>query len=142
MTDKTEEDRQRLILEASRAVDGYHDWAASQEPDWDPLHDAVPIEHCNGFMWMYRVVWMDEVVEVYKHGITRQSIHLDHSGRAYLYRYRLGRDRFEELPVDDAVDGVFRDIEKMGYSRETPYDEAYRLEHYRKAREMGWTIVS
>ena len=50
--------------------------------------------------------------------------------------------RYEEIPVAAAVDGVFEDIEKMGFTRVTPYDEAFRLEDYRKAREMGWTIIS
>lgn len=142
MTDNAEEESQRLILEASRAVDEFRDRLGSEQPDWNPLHDAIPIEHCDGFMWMFRVPWKKEVIECYKHGITRRSIHLDHGGRAYRYRYRSGRDEYVEVPVAAAVDGVFEDIEKMGHTRATPYDEEYRLEHYRKAREMGWTIVS
>lgn len=138
MTDDAEEDRQRFILKASRAVDLFHEWSASQEPDWDPLHDAVPIEHCDGFMWMYRLAWKNEVIEVYKHGITRRSLHLDHTGHAYLYR----RDWYEEIPVDEAIDRVFEDIEEMGCTRQTPYTEEYRREKYRRAREAGWTIIS
>jgi len=131
MTDDAEKDRQRFILKASRAVDAFREWSASQEPDWDPLHDAVPIEHCDGFMWMYRLAWKNEVIEVYKHGITRRALHLDHTGHAYLYR----GDRYEDIPVDEA-------IEAMGCTRQTPYTEEYRREKYRRAREAGWTIIS
>ncbi len=138
MTDHTEEDRQRLILEASRFVDAFREWNASQEPDWGPLHDALPIKHCDGFMWMFRVVWSGELIQVYKHGITRRSLHLDNSGHAYLYR----GDRYEEVPVGDAVDRVFEDIEEMGYTRETPYTEEYRREKYRRAGEAGWTVIA
>jgi hypothetical protein len=131
-------DQQRLILEASRFVDSFREWSASQEPDWDPLHEALPIEHCDGFMWMYRVAWMGELIEVYKHGITRISLHLDHSGHAYLYR----GDFYEEIPVKDSVDRVFEDIEEMGFTRDTAYTEEYRLEKHRRARELGWTIIT
>ncbi len=138
MIDDAEEDRQHFILEASRAIDAFRERNASQEPDWYPLHDAVPIEHCDGFMWMYRLAWKREVIEVYKHGITRRSLHLDHSGHAYLYR----RNRYKEIPVGEAVDRAFEDIEKFGCTRETPYTEEYRREKYRRASEAGWTIIS
>ena len=138
MSQQSDEDQQRFILETSRFLDSYRDWSSAQEIDWDPLHDALPMEHCDGFMWMYRVTWKTEVIEVYKHGITRMSLHLDHSGRAYLYR----GDGYEEIPVKDAVDRVFDDIERMGFSRETPYTEEYRRDKYRRAREMGWTIIT
>ncbi len=142
MPDKSAEDTQRLVLEVSRAADEFRDRLGSEQPDWKPLHDAIPIEHCDGFMWMLRGPWKEEVIECYKHGITRRSIHLDHAGRAYLYRRRSGRDEYLEIPVSAAVDGVFCDIEKMGFTRATPYDEAFRLERNRKARDMGWTIIS
>ncbi|MCL1594132.1 MAG: hypothetical protein M3132_07280, partial [Actinomycetia bacterium] len=72
------------------------------------------------------------------HGITRCSLHLDHSGHAYLYR----ADRYTKIPVSAAIDLVFKDIEEMGYTRETPYTEEYRDEKYRRAREAGWTIIT
>lgn len=131
-------ERQRLILEASRAVDAVRKQHASLEPNWDVLHDAVPIEHCDGFMWMSRVVWKAEVIEVYKHGITRRSLHLDHSGNAYRYR----RGRFAKIPVGIAVERVFMGIEEQGWTRETPYTEEFRREKYRMLCEAGWTIIT
>jgi hypothetical protein len=46
------------------------------------------------FMWMFRIDLEDgSVVEAYKHSWTRQYLHLDHDGRAYVLR---GDGRYEE----------------------------------------------
>ena len=134
----TEEERQAFILKMSRIVDEMRERCASFEPDWGPLHDALPLKHCNGFMFMYRDEWEGRVIEVYKHGITRVSLHLDHDGRGYLYR----SDGYIEVPVPVAVDRVFEDIEEMGFTRRTPYTEEYRRQKHKKAREMGWTVIT
>ncbi len=138
MTDISEEERQRLILDLSRKVDAFRDEYLSGEPDWDPLHAALPMKHCDGFMWMYRTEWSGETIEHYKHGITRRYLHLDHSGHAYLYR----PDEYIETTPGIAVEFVFAGIESMGATRETGYNEAYIREKHRKMREMGWTVIS
>ncbi len=134
----TEEERQQLILEIGHLLDGLRTEDAAREADWNPLHDVLPLEHCDGFMWMNRIDWEGRAIEVYKHGITRRSLHLDHDGRAYLYR----SGEWAEVPVSVAVDHVFEDIEEMGCTRETPYTEEYRGEKYRRARELGWTVIA
>jgi hypothetical protein len=134
----TEEERQAFILEMSRILDEMRERCASFEPDWGPLHDALPLKHCNGFMFMYRDEWEGRVIEVYKHGITRVSLHLDHDRRGYLYR----SNGYIEVPVSVAVDRVFEDIEEMGFTRKTPYTEEYRRQKHKKAREMGWTVIT
>jgi hypothetical protein len=136
--DLSEEERQRFILEISRKVDAFREEYLSGEPDWDPLHAALPMKDCNGFMWMHRVVWEGKDIEVYKQGITRRSLHLDHDGRAYLY----SDGAYVDVPVGIAVELVFAGIAGMGATRETPYNEAYVREKHRKAREMGWTVIS
>ena len=138
MTYEAEEDRQGFILEISRKMDAFREEHLSDEPDWDPLHATLPLEHCDGFMWMHRTELKDETIEHYKHGITRRYLHLDHSGHAYLYR----SPEYVETPVGIAVEIVFADLASMGATRETAYNEAYVLEKHRKAREMGWTIIS
>jgi len=138
MTIESEEERQRLILDISRRVDAFREMYLSGEPDWSPLHAALPMNHCNGFMWMQRVEWEGETIEVYKHGITRRSLHLDHHGRAYVPR----EDDYVDVPVGIAVEIVFSGITNMGATRETAYNEAYVREKHRKAREMGWTVIS
>ncbi|MCP4965983.1 MAG: hypothetical protein GY926_12195 [bacterium] len=133
----TEEERQQLILEVGRLVDGLRVGDA-READWNPLHGVLQLEHCDGFMWMNRIDWEGIVIEVYKHGITRRSLHLDHDGRAYLYRSR----DWAEVSVSVAVDRVFEGIGETGCTRETPYTEEYRGEKYRRARELGWTVIA
>lgn len=136
--DYTEEERQQFILEISRALDELRDTVLSGKPDWGPLHEALPLKHCNGFMFMYRVDWEGRVIEVYKHGITRHWLHLDHNGRGYFYR----RGGYIEVPVSVAVDRAFEGIEEMGFTRRTPYTEEYRRQKHKKAREMGWTVIT
>ena len=138
MTAINEEDRQEFILDISRKMDAFREEHLSDEPDWDPLHAALPLKHCNGFMWMHRSERESETIEHYKHGITRRYLHLDHGGHAYLY----GDGEYVETPVGIAIEIVFADIASMGATRETAYNEAYVLEKHRKAREMGWTIIS
>jgi hypothetical protein len=134
----TEEERQQFILEMSRVLDEFRERCASFEPDWGPLHDALPLKHCDGFMFMYRDEWDGRVIEVYKHGITRRWLHLDHDGCGYFY----SRGGYIEVPVVEAVDYVFEDIEEMGITRKTPYTEEYRRQKHKKAREMGWTVIT
>jgi len=136
--DLSEEERQRLILDISRKVDAFREEYLSGDPDWEPLHAALPMKHCNGFMWMQRVDWEGKDIEVYKHGITRRSLHLDHDGRAYLYR----EGAYVDVPVGIAVEIVFAGLSMLGATRETAYNEAYVREKRRKAREMGWTVIS
>jgi hypothetical protein len=138
MTDLNEEERQKLILELSRRVDAFKEEFLSGEPDWGPLHEAVPMKHCDGFMWMHRTEQDGETIEHYKHGITRRYLHLDHSGHAYLY----ASHRYVETPVGIAVELVFADIGLLGATRETPYNEAYIRKKHRELREMGWTVIS
>ncbi|MEN8235141.1 MAG: hypothetical protein ABFR89_09500 [Actinomycetota bacterium] len=139
MTDVSEEERQKLILDISRKMDAIREECLSGEPDWDPLQAAIPLKHCSGFMWMYREEWEDgTTIEVYRHGITRNWLHLDHDGRGYLYR----DGDYIEIPVGVAVELVFADIGLLGATRETAYDDAYIREKHRKMREMGWTVIS
>lgn len=138
MTHVSDGERQRLILDISRELDAIRERVLVGDPEWDPLHDVLPMKHCNGFVWMYRSTCSEETVEVYKHGISRRYLHLDHNGRAYEYC----SDRSVEIPVGDAVDHVFENIEEMGATRVTRHSEEYVREKHRRARELSWTITS
>ena len=52
------------------------------------------------------------------------------------------RRRFVDVPIERAIDAVFEGIEELGATRSTPYDEAYRLEKYRRLRAAGWTTIT
>lgn len=131
------EDHER-VLALSRLVDRWAEENLAGEPDWAPLEEALPIEWYGGFMWMQRVEQDGVTVELYKHGITRRYLNLDHSGRAYRYT----RSGYVEMPLDEAIDWVFDGVEEMGWSRETVYDDEFRAEKYRAFREAGWTVIT
>jgi hypothetical protein len=126
------------VLAISRIVDQVADEFFGDNPDWGPLHIALPLDWCDGFMWMYRVTQDDATIELYKHGITRRYLNLDQSNHAYRYT----GDGYVQIPVADAIDGVFEEIEGMGWTRETRYDEEFVAEKHRQLREAGWTVIS
>jgi hypothetical protein len=126
------------VLAISRIVDQVADEFLEGEPNWEPLHVALPIEWCDGFMWMYRVEQDDAVIELYKHGISRRYLNLDQLNRAYRYT----EDGYIQLPVALATAVVFEGLEEMGWSRETKYDEEFVAEKHRLLREAGYTVIS
>ena len=64
------------------------------EPEWEPLLNFAP-DHVVDFMWMYAVELTDGTrVQAYKHYWTRDYLHLDDEGRAFIYA---GKERYEEV---------------------------------------------
>ncbi|HEU4706323.1 MAG TPA: hypothetical protein VFS64_03955 [Solirubrobacterales bacterium] len=67
---------------------------SAREPEWEPLLNFAP-DHVVDFMWMYAVELTDGTrLEVYKHYWTRDHLHLDDEGRAFIYA---GNERYEEV---------------------------------------------
>jgi hypothetical protein len=65
-----------------------------REPEWEPLLNFAP-DHVIDFMWMYTVELTDGTrIQAYKHCWTRDYLHLDQAGRAFMY---VGNERFEEV---------------------------------------------
>ena len=126
------------VLAISRIADEVADHYLDGEPDWDPLHTVLPMEWCDGFMWMFRTEQDDAVIEHYKHGITRRYLNLDQLNRAYRYT----GDDYVQIPVVEATDWVFDGIEEIGWTKETRYDEEFVAEKHRLLREAGWTVIS
>jgi hypothetical protein len=63
-------------------------------PEWEPLLDLAPI-HVADFMWMGSVELRDKTrLQLYKHYWTRDYLHLDGDGRAFVF---IGDDRYEEV---------------------------------------------
>jgi hypothetical protein len=131
-------DQDEQVLAISRIVDHVAEEFLEGEPDWEPLHVVLPLAWCDGFMWMYRVEQDDNIIELYKHGITRHYLNLDQDNRAYRYT----GDGYIQIPVALAVEQVFDGIEETGWSRETRYDEEFVTEKHRKMRGAGWTVIS
>jgi hypothetical protein len=64
------------------------------EPEWEPLLNFAP-DHVGDFMWMYAVELTDRTrLQAYKHYWTRDYLHLDDEGRAFIYA---GKQRYEEV---------------------------------------------
>jgi hypothetical protein len=67
---------------------------SAREPEWEPLLNFAP-DHVVDFMWMYGVELTDSTrVQAYKHYWTRNYLHLDDEGRAFVY---VGNERYEEV---------------------------------------------
>ncbi len=63
-------------------------------PEWEPILNLAP-DHVDDFMWMCAVELADGTrLQVYKHYWTRNVVHLDREGRAFVY---LDLDRYEEV---------------------------------------------
>lgn len=64
------------------------------EPEWEPLLNFAP-DHIGDFMWMFAVQLTDGTrLQAYKHYWTRQYLHLEDEGRAFIYA---GNERYEEV---------------------------------------------
>jgi hypothetical protein len=65
-----------------------------REPEWEPLLNLAP-DHVGDFAWMYAVELTDRTrLQAYRHRWTRDYLHLDQEGRAFVY---VGKERFEEV---------------------------------------------
>jgi hypothetical protein len=63
-------------------------------PEWEPLLDLAPA-HVADFMWMGSVELRDgSRVQMYRHYWTRDYLHLDGDGRAFVY---VEPERYEEI---------------------------------------------
>ena len=65
-----------------------------ETPNWGPLLGFAS-HHVDEFMWMFEVVVDDgRQIQAYKHRWTRRYLHLDQSGRAYVFS---GDGRYREV---------------------------------------------
>lgn len=104
------------------------------EPNWKPLETRLGTAQCAGFMFMGRVHGINR----YKHGISRRYLCLDGEGRAYEVR---GRDKFREIPFEEALARVEEPLENMGETLETPYDSAYISRKDAALRDAGIEVL-
>ncbi|MFL5899525.1 MAG: hypothetical protein ACJ76D_13905 [Solirubrobacterales bacterium] len=66
----------------------------ARDPEWEPLLNFAP-DHVADFMWMYAAELTDGTrLQAYKHYWTRDYLHLDTEGRAFIYA---GKERYEEV---------------------------------------------
>lgn len=130
---------QSLPLVVARILDRFRAEHLSGDPDWKPLESVLPAEWWGGFMWMSRVIQGETVIELYKHGITRRYLNLDHDGGAWRYDHQENVYRPELLSM--AIESVYEEIELCGADQSTDYDTAYIATHNRALRDQGWEVV-
>jgi hypothetical protein len=74
-----------------------------KDPEWEPLLKLAP-EIVDDFMWMFEVELEDgHRVHAYKHYWTRRYLHLDETGRAFVYTED---DRYQQVGVAWLLDMV------------------------------------
>jgi hypothetical protein len=104
------------------------------ESNWKALEECLGSARCAGFMFMGRVNGINQ----YKHGISRRYLFLDDEGRTY---EAAGRNRFREIPVEEAIARVEGPLREMGETLETPYDSVYISRKDAALREAGFDVL-
>lgn len=107
-----------------------------EEPVWEPLERAVGEDLMFAFMWMFEVQTTEHRrFQAYKHRYTRRYLHVDHEGDAYAFRgERDGRDRYQQVPLADALDDALSSWPELGATAE---DIALVAAAMERAREGG-----
>ncbi len=83
------------------------------EPEWEPLLNFAP-DHISDFMWMYAVELTNGTrLQAYKHYWTRDYLHLDDEGRAFIYA---DKERYEEVNPPWLLRLVLREELERRYS--------------------------
>jgi hypothetical protein len=86
---------------------------ALRDPEWEPLLNFAP-DHVIDFMWMYAVELTDGTrLQAYKHYWTRDYLHLDDEGRAFIY---VGKHRYEEVNPPWLLRRILREGLERRYS--------------------------
>jgi hypothetical protein len=129
----TEEQKIRDMLERFKAEH------VGVDPQWKPLEDLLPMNWCDGFMFMQGGLGPNHDINAYKHGITRKYLHIDAAGQCY----RWTGDGYEPRDSVSAILHVYEGIEQLGGATpETPYDAEYRARRDAALQQAGFTVIS
>jgi hypothetical protein len=131
----SDEHRAAVIDDLQTAVDWIRAEFVGVNPEWRPLEKLLPPEWWSGWMFMER----HGDICCYKHGITRRHLNIDPEGRCYVYMG--SRKGWREVDAELAIDVAYENIEKLGETRESKYDDAYRARKYAAFAEMGITVI-
>jgi len=83
-----------------------------EEPEWEPLVNAVGERVTRDFMWMFEVELSDgRSLQAYKHVDTRRYVHLAASGEAYFYE---PPGRYISIPAWEFFAAVFQTLPRLG----------------------------
>jgi hypothetical protein len=107
----------------------------ADRPDWGPLEQVLPFDHCAGFMFM----GYSGEIRLYKHGFTRHYLNVDPKGNTYWYNERLGS--YYRIAKELAIEYVFEGVEETGAKRSTSYDAKARRKKEKALKDAGWTMI-
>lgn len=120
------------------------------EDIWAPLHKVVPKKWRDGFMYMGKYIYtvmspgktFEAEVYDYKHGITRNYLHIDKKGNCYCN----SSNSFNGIVLnpctkEKAFGIVYKDIELFGATRETAYDDPYKCARNKALADSGFTVM-
>ncbi len=88
------------------------------EANWKPLIKALGEERCMGFLFMGTL----NGLFAYKHGVTRSYLYLDDDGNSYSYS---GDGCFVRAELAGQIQKLEADLEALGCTLETPYDDEF-----------------
>jgi hypothetical protein len=128
-------DTHEWAVALSKAADARAQQLVHAVPDFSPLLKAIPVAWRFAFMWMGETFDSDQPIQIYKHGITRRYLLLDHKGNAFR------PTTLEPTSVWEAIESVYSGLEFSPYSRETPYTDDLIAERARALRAAGWTVI-
>lgn len=146
---KTLEDKLDLTL---RDFASSYPRVTESEDIWGPLHKVVPKKWQDGFMFLDKtdgyIITTSQGQRVrvtiydYKHGVTRKTLHISKSGQCYCNtRNTIEGIGLEPCSKQRALEIVFQDIEHLGATRETKYNEEYRYHRDKALIEAGFTVI-
>jgi hypothetical protein len=104
----------------------------SDTPKWAPLLRVVGEELVGSFMWMFGIRTSSGVeLHAYKHIDTRQYLHLDLEGNAYIY---VPEDRYRRIPLVDALESALEPWwQRLGATRDEERAARAAIEAARKS---------
>lgn len=107
---------------------------SAREPEWEPLLNFAP-DHVGNFMWMYAVELTDRTrLQAYKHDWTRDYMHLDTEGRAFIYA---GNERYEEVNPPWLLWQILRvELEERYSVRQNVWPDQPRIDFARSATKL------
>ena len=131
----TEADHEEIVRSIQTELEKFKAEFIGVDPDWEPLHRLLPAVWWDGWMFMQRF----DDLRCYKHGITRRYLCIDGNGQCWVDRGP--RKGWVTVDATVAINAAYRGIEKLGETRESKYDAAYRARKYAALAAAGYTVI-
>jgi hypothetical protein len=130
------------VGDIARAVDKFQEERHPDgvNPDWGPLHKALPADEHDAWMYMGKTGDGPFAVHHYKHGITREPLHLDPEGNSGRDLGN-GRTGWGEAKKHLTDRGHYDMLKQMGATPQTKYDQEYQRGRNQRLQDAGYSVV-